>query len=627
MIKRKVLLRLLLIVQIYTVAFSVGSPKLWAIDLTLSSSISCNSLNHLIDSIFVNDETFSKNTTDIAEQLLLIVENKECESLPDALNLLGLIQYNLNEPSKAKSYLDRAQALLKDNLSKSEMSVRNYLFIGLTNQIENNFSAAHFNFEKALRLSESIQFNRGILQAKLNLSLSYLQNAEMEKAKSILYEAEKIVTELKNKKLGGYVYQNLAQIFTKENNYNEALKNTTKAFDIWNELGFQKGLYFCHTSMAYVHQLKKDTAQMIQALYKAIDYSGKDKSYIRHHPYASLGHYFKTKGNVEESQHYFEQALKQSNSIPENELLNIINNLYTFYENDNNLAKIKQINNEVLKIYSNRSALFSEEVKKWQNKEVELEKKLEENDFLRLTNFQILKQIRTRNILLGVLFIAFNLALFYFQRYRYKERIRNEKTRTELRNKITQDLHDDVGTMLAGIAMQSETLELFANEKNKPMARELAKRSRMAMDNMRDTVWAMDSRSDKVGSLKIKILDYLDYILGQRDIEYSTQFDLIDENFYLEPEVRQTAYLIFKESITNIAKHSVTKNVNLTMTINREKIFMSIQDYGLKKETINTSGQGLKNMALRAEKLKGTFNFQYNKGYRTEFSLPLKGLT
>ena len=606
------------------ILFCVLLPrKVFSTDVVLTSSISCDSLDALIESIYVNDETFSPETTAVADQLLLIAQNKDCNSLPDILNLHGIIQYNLNDPLKAKNFLGKAHAMLSDSLVNTKMSVRNYLFTGLTDQTKNNFVAAQLNFEKALRISEVIQFNRGILQAKLNLSLCYLHDNHIEKAKNVLLEAGDIVKELKNKKLGGYVYQNLAQIYLKQKDYDQAIANTTIAYDIWNELGFEKGLYFCHSGLAYAYQLKKDTASMVQELYKAIDYSGKDKSFVRHQPYLSLATYYKGKGNDDEAQHYYEQALKQSSSIPEKELLDIINNLYVFYERDNDLSKIKRINNEVFKIYSNRSSLFTEEVKKWQNKEIELERNLVENRSLRSLNFKNLKEIRIKNILLAVLFLAFNFALFYFQRYRYKERMRNENSRTELRSKITRDLHDDVGTMLARISMQSQLLELTTDEKSKPIAREIAERSRMAMDSMRDTVWAMDSRSDNVVSLKFKILDYLKSVLEPLDIEYESTFKFDNENALLKADVRQSAYLIFKESITNIAKHSNTKKVDIVLSLTPSYLAMSIQDYGTLDIIKESAGQGLKNMKLRAGNLNGSYSFNYNNGYLTEFSIPL----
>lgn len=256
-----------------------------------------------------------------------------------------------------------------------------------------------------------------------------------------------------------------------------------------------------------------------------------------------------------------------------------------------------------------------------------MEDKLIENSSLRTINFKNLKEIRIKNVLLALLFIVLNGALFYFQRCRYKERIRNENSRTELRNKITRNLHDDVGTMLAKIAMQSQLLELTTDEKSKPIAREIAERSRMVMDNLRNTVWAMDSRSDNVVSLKFKILDYLKYVLEPLDIEYASTFNLENEKALLKADIRQSVYLIFKETITNIVKHSNTKKVDIVLTSASSYLSMTIQDYGdneVNEDTIlESSGQGLKNMKLRAANHNGSYSFSYEGGYLTEFSIAL----
>lgn len=77
--------------------------------------------------------------------------------------------------------------MLRDDLDYSEMSVRNYLYAGLMDQTDNNFTHAELNFEKASRIRKKIGFNKGILQANLNLSLCFNRFKKYDQAKQILY--------------------------------------------------------------------------------------------------------------------------------------------------------------------------------------------------------------------------------------------------------------------------------------------------------------------------------------------------------------------------------------------------------------------------------------------------------
>ncbi len=50
-----------------------------------------------------------------------------------------------------------------------------------------------------------------------------------------------------------------------------------------------------------------------------------------------------------------------------------------------------------------------------------------------------------------------------------------------LRTKISSDLHDDVGGLLSGLAMQTELLEYTAAEKDKPKLKRISDMSRNPM--------------------------------------------------------------------------------------------------------------------------------------------------
>lgn len=593
-----------------------------ATHIVLSEKMSCDSLNQIIDEIYKTDATFTEETQEIAGSLMALVDLKKCSSLPDVYNLHGIIQYNLNDAVQSKNYLTKARELLHGELEFTKMSVRNYLYSGLTNQTENNFTHAELNFEKASRISKKIGFSKGILQANLNLSLCFNRFKKYDKAKQILKEATGYLDS--NKQLGGYVYLNLGQTHINENKLDEAIRYTQMAKDIWKPIDFKKGLYFCNSNLAQIYQLRNDTTLWIAHLHKQVNYSGKDNAFVRHHPFVILGDYYFNTNDYDNAILHYEKALDQSNSIPEKELLSIITNLYDLYTINNDLNSIKKINKDVLNIYSYKSDIYISEAEKWKVKEIELENKNERNKILEILNIENLKKIKLRNILLGVLFFAFNAGIFYFQRFRYQERIKQEKRASELRSKISRDLHDDVGSELSAISLQSQILEKMAGDDIQEIAKSIAEGSQNAMSNMRDTVWAMDASSDDLLSLKLKMQDFVFDTLEQKNITQSWTFDFHKENFKLPPNIKQAVYLIFKETVTNIIKHSDTAKVDFKLRSTDRDILMSISDFGTEKTARENSGRGLKNMAIRAQDLGGDYSFVYDQGYQTKFSLPLK---
>ena len=218
-------------------------------------------------------------------------------------------------------------------------------------------------------------------------------------------------------------------------------------------------------------------------------------------------------------------------------------------------------------------------------------------------------------LLLGLLIAI----LFFFFSIRYTQLLKYQ----QLRSEISKNLHDDVGTILTGIAMQSEMMEKITEDENKDIARGIALRSREAMSSMRDTVWAIDSGKDTTMDLKDRILDYIQDTLYPKDISYSIKSNITTSHMKIMPHIRQNMYLIAKESINNIVKHSNTEKVEITLDVNKKNLALIIKDFGT-MATLKSSGQGLNNMKERANRLGGTYKFEYDNGYKTTVLVPIK---
>ena len=218
-----------------------------------------------------------------------------------------------------------------------------------------------------------------------------------------------------------------------------------------------------------------------------------------------------------------------------------------------------------------------------------------------------------------ILLLIVSLGIFLFFRNQYQQILKYE----QLRSDISRDLHDDVGTILTGIAMQSEILEATIENKSSAVAQKIASRSREAMSRMRDTVWAIDSRKDKTIDLKDRILDYAEDTLISREIILDTKFELSNKELKLNPNIKQAIYLIAKESINNIAKHSDTDKVIIKLIANKKVLELIIKDKG-SRSTIKKSGQGILNMKERAKRINAEYSFGYdNNGFKTTLTVNL----
>lgn len=197
--------------------------------------------------------------------------------------------------------------------------------------------------------------------------------------------------------------------------------------------------------------------------------------------------------------------------------------------------------------------------------------------------------------------------------YRLRQALKIERMRV----KISSDLHDDVGTILSGLAMQSEILELTASQKTKPKLQRISELSRSAMSHMRDTVWAIDARKDKLENLLDRMREHAEETLTPKNILFDLQIDQLALTKNMPSHIRQNLYLLYKEAITNIAKHSNATKVTIQLQkIGNHGLEMRIHDNGeFKQKDYKTTGSGLANMRMRAEQIGGTFDIDTSNGF------------
>ncbi|MCU0340921.1 MAG: histidine kinase [Spirosomaceae bacterium] len=218
-------------------------------------------------------------------------------------------------------------------------------------------------------------------------------------------------------------------------------------------------------------------------------------------------------------------------------------------------------------------------------------------------------------------FVAFFASIYYIIQVRVQQRLQKIKELEAIRLRISSNLHDDVGTILSGLAMQSEMLALTTFKDQKDTLYEIRDMSHDAMERMRDTVWAIDSRKDKYENLIDRMRAYVEKNLNLKNIKHTFNIEVEDAKAAINPEMRQNLYLILKEAITNICKHSDATQVNVVFRQNKKSLYLLIHDNGNPKTATNTDGMGLHNMTNRAKAIGATLNINRENGYKVELSL------
>jgi len=197
------------------------------------------------------------------------------------------------------------------------------------------------------------------------------------------------------------------------------------------------------------------------------------------------------------------------------------------------------------------------------------------------------------------------------------------KKMEELKLKISRNLHDELGSALTGIAIKSDLLlEKIDIRSEKEFLSEISEQSRNAVDALSDIVWAIDSNNNSIQNLSERMEGILYQFLRPLNITFTFQSLQNKRPLQINQDHRQHVFLIFKEAITNIMKHSDASHVFVSFTKNKNNLKLIIKDNGTKinNEYRTLNGNGIKNMKLRAEKIHGNIQFTYNKGFTVELS-------
>lgn len=224
---------------------------------------------------------------------------------------------------------------------------------------------------------------------------------------------------------------------------------------------------------------------------------------------------------------------------------------------------------------------------------------------------------------LGVLFLGG--LLYSFLKYRQKQK---EKV-VELRNRISQDLHDEIGSTLSSISLFGTVAKkLMDNDKDgsQQMLDRINDSTTEVMESMNDIVWAINSENDKVGNLAKRMRAFASELGDASDIKIILEIDEKLKDSSINMVQRRNVYLIYKEAINNAFKYSQASTIKVRLNQVQKRMLLTIMDDGIgfDKNDLDLSstlgGNGLRNMENRSKELEGILKIDSKVGEGTEIS-------
>jgi ligand-binding sensor domain-containing protein/signal transduction histidine kinase len=214
------------------------------------------------------------------------------------------------------------------------------------------------------------------------------------------------------------------------------------------------------------------------------------------------------------------------------------------------------------------------------------------------------------------------------QRVRRKmERLEQQHAIEKERARIARDMHDNLGIRTTEILLLSDlAIEKRNSESDiRGHVREIAGAAREIVNTLDAIVWAVNPKHDYLDNFALYLHEHAEMFLELSSIRCRMEGQL--PHWPLSGEVRHNLFLVAKEAINNIAKHSAASEVWIRLEARDSELRLSIEDdgKGFATESASRTGNGLQNMEERVRKIGGFFKIssQPGKGSRVELRVPL----
>ena len=205
------------------------------------------------------------------------------------------------------------------------------------------------------------------------------------------------------------------------------------------------------------------------------------------------------------------------------------------------------------------------------------------------------------------------------------ETIKRQKALEQERNRISRNLHDDLGAQLSAVRM---FLSSIKNQSDKNRIQETVENSLGLLDS---SIQELRNIMNDIHSSALKEKGYLvatEMLVNKINqlhlIKFSLSHHNMDKRF--DDEIEHELYRVTQELVNNTLKYARAENVFIEVLKRDGKLFFMYKDDGKGYDLATIKrGNGLNNIELRIKSVGGNVAFDTapNNGARTIIEIPL----
>ena len=206
----------------------------------------------------------------------------------------------------------------------------------------------------------------------------------------------------------------------------------------------------------------------------------------------------------------------------------------------------------------------------------------------------------------------------------YEKELAVYKAQQQERERISADMHDELGSGMTAIRLMSEIARNKMKENTPAEIERISQSANDVLNNMNAIIWSMNIGNDSLDNLISYIRSYsLEYFENTPiGCKVNTPEVIVEKE--LTGDKRRNIFLCVKETLNNALKHSKASQIIIDIkTNNGLEIKISDNGIGIDKQNLRRFGNGLTNIARRMESIGGTYRIESNGGTQTTLALPL----
>jgi signal transduction histidine kinase len=190
-------------------------------------------------------------------------QNKDKEGLGFANNNIGIVYQRIQDESSALKYYEQAVKNFREtNYPRGESEALTN--IGTIYESRKDYQKSLFYYQEALSISQKNNEKYSIAQIKGNLGVNLTELGGYEQAEQVLMEAISLSTEIESLPLQAINYYQLATLFERQKNTNQALIYAKKSEEISLKIGKKEELPRIFELLARLYAQKQDFSNAYQ---------------------------------------------------------------------------------------------------------------------------------------------------------------------------------------------------------------------------------------------------------------------------------------------------------------------------------------------------------------------------